>query len=402
MLPLVKKWNENHAVGLYGGKAVVYDGREIVRLSEFKKLCNDYVMVGKEDEKKKRVKEVDIWLDNHDRNEFDQIVFDPGRSPGYHDRTVNTYQGLAVEPRKGTVDPFLVHLEQNVCQDNKDWLDYLVQWMSHVVQKPQCKTGVAIVLQGDEGVGKSIVAEYFGRIFGRYYKRIDSGNRITGRFNSQFKECLLCNADEAVCVYERKSLGILKSLITDKEFTYEHKGYDPVEGLNFTNFFIISNDERIVAPSDSDRRYFVLKVKNNWKGRGDVWNKIISTMNGDGPAALLHYLQQVRLTRDLRKIPKTIWHREQEIMAEDTVKATWRQYIDEHEEDEWPQDLYKDIIYAYHQAYCKEIGQSRPRPRNAFFRTLRTLLPPCKEARKLLGKRCFELPPKEKCLEMLK
>jgi hypothetical protein len=406
---IIDYWNKNHAVGFYGGKAVIYDGKEIRRLTEFKKLCNDYVMIGLENEKKKRVREIDLWLDSHDRNEFDQIVFDPGSKPGFDDRTVNTYRGLAIKPSKGRVDPFLAHLKQNVCHDNEDWLDYLIQWMAHVVQRPQDKTGVAVVLQGDEGVGKSIVAEYFGRIFGQYYKRIDSGNRITGHFNSQFKECLLCNADEAVCVYERKTLGVLKSLITDKEFTYEHKGYDPVIGENFTNFFIISNDERIVAPSDSDRRYFVLKVKNNWKGKGTVWNKMVSMMNSTGPGALLYYLQQVHITRDLRKIPKTVWHKEQEVMAENIVKATWRQYIDEHEEDDnpdnshrWPQDLYKDTIYAYHQAYCKEIGQSRPRPRNAFFRTLCELLPPCHETQKLLRKRCYELPSREKCLEMFK
>jgi hypothetical protein len=365
-------------------------------------------MVGKENEKKKEMKEVDIWLRSHDRNEFDQIVFDPGLQPGYYNRVVNTYRGFAVKPTAGRLDPFLLHLKQNVCHDNDDWLDYFIQWMAHIVHYPEEKTSVAICLQGEEGVGKSIIAEYFGRIFGPYYKRIDSGSRITGHFNSQFRECLLCNADEAVCVYERKSLGVLKSLIADKEFTYERKGYDPVIGLNYTNFFIISNDERIVNVSDSDRRYFILKVKPTWKGKGDIWDKVVNMMNGNGPAALLHYLQQVKLTRDLRKIPKTTWHKEQEIMAEDIVKGTWRQYIDEHEEDidpnnlsRWPQDLYSNTIYAYHQDYCKEIGQSRPRARNAFFRELVKLLPKCKRTQGLQRKYRYELPSRSKCKDFL-
>lgn len=408
MVEITDKWNLNHAVGLYGGKAVIYDSKKITRLSEFKKLCNRYVMVGKEDEKKKEMKEVDIWLRSHDRNEFDQIVFDPGLQPGYNNRVVNTYRGFAVKPTEGRLDPFLLHLKQNVCHENDDWYEYLIQWMAHIVHYPEDKTGVAIVLQGSEGVGKSIIAEYFGRIFGPYYKRIDSGSRITGHFNSQFEECLLCNADEAVCVYERKSLGVLKSLIADKEFTYERKGYDPVIGLNYTNFFIISNDERIVAPSSSDRRYFVLEVEPAWKGKCDIWDKVVNMMNGNGPAALLHYLQQVKLTRDLRKIPKTTWHKEQEIMAEDIVKGTWRQYIDEHEMDSnsdnprrWPKDLYKNTIYAYHQVYCQEIGQSRPRARSTFFRGFVKLLPPCHESRKLQGKRCYELPSRSKCKDFL-
>lgn len=405
---ITNRWNQDHAVGLYGGKAVVYDGKKITRLSEFKKLCNRYVMVGKEDEKKKRIKEVDIWLDSHDRNEFDRIVFNPALPPGYGNHTVNTYRGFAVKPHSGKTDPFLLHLKQNVCHDNDDWYEYLIQWMAHIVRYPENKTGVAIVLSGEEGVGKSIIAEYFGRIFGPYYKRIDSGSRITGHFNSQFEECLLCNADEAVCVYERKSLGALKSLVADKEFTYERKGYDPMIGLNYTNFFIISNDNRIVAPSVSDRRYFVLEVKPTWKGKNNIWNKVINMMNSTGPGALLDYLLKVKLTRNLRKFPKTTWHKEQEIMAEDIVKGTWRQYIDEHEDDEnqdnprrWPKDLYKDTIYAYHQAYCKEIGQSRPRARNIFFRELLKVIPSCHESRKLQGKRCYELPPRSKCKDYL-
>lgn len=131
-------------------------------------------------------------------------------------------------------------------------------------------------------------------------------------------------------------------------------------------------------------------------------------MNSTGPGALLDYLLKVKLTRDLRKIPKTTWHKEQEIMAEDIVKATWRQFIDEHEEDDnpdnsyrWPQDLYKDTIYTYHQAYCKEIGQSRPRPRNAFFREFKKLLPSCREPEGLNRKKYYELPLRHECLELL-
>ena len=403
-----EKWNKNHAVGKYGGKAVIYNGEDIMRLTEFKKLCNRYIMVGGEDEKKKKIKEVDIWLDSHDRNEFDQIIFDPALPSGYNNRVVNTYDGFAVQPKAGRTDPFLMHLEQNVCHNNEDWYDYLIQWMAHIVQKPWIKTGVAIVFAGNEGIGKSIVPEYFGRIFGPYYKRIDSGSRITGHFNAQFRECLLCNADEAVCVYERKTLGILKSLITDKQFTYEKKGYDPEIGSNFTNFFIISNDDRIVAPSESDRRYFVLEVMPTWTGKWDIWDKVVDMMDSDGPAALLHYLQQVKLTRNLRKVPKTVYHKEQEILAEDIVKATWRQYIDEHEEDvdtdnlnRWPRDLYKDTIYFYHQTYCKEIGQSRPRNRAQFFRNLLKYLPLCHEGQGLQRKRKYELPTRQECVDFL-
>lgn len=71
------------------------------------------------------------------------------------DDVFNLYEGLALEPIEGDCTVYLNHLLQVVCAGNEEAYQYLIQWMAHIIQKPDEKPSVAIVMKSVPGTGKA-------------------------------------------------------------------------------------------------------------------------------------------------------------------------------------------------------------------------------------------------------
>src|SRR5690606_37951482 len=93
----------------------------------------------------------DAWIKwKHRRQYLNGLVFQPdGKSPK---GTYNLWPGWAVEP-----DPdsscrlFLDHLYNVICKGEKEYYEWLLCLLSHMVQRPGEKPRSAIVLRGDKG-----------------------------------------------------------------------------------------------------------------------------------------------------------------------------------------------------------------------------------------------------------
>ena len=83
-----------------------------------------------------------------------------------------------------------------------------------MVQKPDEKPGVALVLRGDEGAGKGFLANMLGRLCPHHYVVISQSAHLTGRFNSHHQQCLLMFVDEGFWAGDKQGEGALKHLVT--------------------------------------------------------------------------------------------------------------------------------------------------------------------------------------------
>ncbi len=75
----------------------------------------------------------------------------PDKCPG---DVFNMFEGLALEPVEGDCSPYLDHLLHVICAGNVEAFHYLIQWMAHIIQKPDEKPAVAIVMKSVPGTGK--------------------------------------------------------------------------------------------------------------------------------------------------------------------------------------------------------------------------------------------------------
>jgi hypothetical protein len=150
----------------------------------------------------------------------------------------------------------------NVCNGNVECFKWVFGFFAHIVQRPRERIGVALVLRGKMGSGKTKVGEVFGSLFPRHYFLVDDPHYVTGNFNAHMASCLLLQADEAVWAGDKSAEGRIKGLITSPR-QIEAKGVDPITLPNYLRLVMTSNEEWVVPAGKDERRFAVLDVGAN-------------------------------------------------------------------------------------------------------------------------------------------
>ena len=68
---------------------------------------------------------------------------------------------------------------ENVCDGIEARFRYVIGWLAQMIQQPQTKPGIALVLRGEEGVGKTLVGEAIGALFPAHYVKISQPRHRT-------------------------------------------------------------------------------------------------------------------------------------------------------------------------------------------------------------------------------
>lgn len=252
--------------------------------------------------KLKWVDALDLLLKSDRRQTWKGIDCDPSNSLPSH--VLNTWEGIEIAPEPGDCSLLKAHILNSVCAGNADHAHYLTQWFAHMVQRPTEKPGVAPVVVGPKGSGKSTVADFVRRAIGRKHSvKIAQAKHLVSNFNAHLAGMLFCQAEEVTFGADRKGEGPLKDVITAKTALTEKKGLDAYQETNFTRFFLVSNDGHVVPASDGERRWFVLYTHDLFAGRPmndperiAYFNALNDEADAGGIAAFLDYLMTYDLT----------------------------------------------------------------------------------------------------------
>lgn len=287
------------AVGNVNGKtAVVYRNAEgefeYQSPTEFKAFrTNKKVLVKyqtKDGEEKTKAMALGEWWWNHpERPSYESMKFAPGVE--LDNTTLNTWEGFTHQPTENDWSLFYEHL-RFVCDNNHDYLHYLLDWMATAVQFPNEAAKVAVVLRGVKGCGKTTVFEIFGQLFGSHFQVANGAEDIVGRFNDNLRTCIVLMADEAFHAGDKRHEGRLKNLITGKQLRYEAKHANAKQGRNCLHIGISSNEDWVVPAHGKERRYFMLNVRDTFVDNLAYFNAIREQMENGGYAGLLKHLME--------------------------------------------------------------------------------------------------------------
>ncbi len=307
---IVTLFNQNHFVTTEGAQTFVFKETfdpELERATlykitfvAFKGLHNQVTSIAG---KPRNIAE--LWLNSPVRRTYTNgMVFIPGgQCP---DQTYNLWRGFGVNPAPGPIEPILSYLEALVCKNDNVNYQYLLNWLAYGVQNPECQGEVAVVLRGLKGVGKSTLGRLMLMIYGRHGMQITNSKHLVGNFNGHLRTTAFLFADEAFFAGDRVGENVLKGLVTEPHVVIEKKGIDPLVARNRLKILMCSNNEWVVPASADERRFFILDVSDDQKGKVKYWRKLNSAIKNGGAAAFLYYLQQRDLLRfDVSVVPNT-------------------------------------------------------------------------------------------------
>lgn len=247
-----------------------------------------------------------FWLKHQDRRQYPNgIAFDPTTKEHTQGR-YNIWKGFSLEPKNGTCQLFKNHILEVICSGNKEYYHYVFSWMAHLVQKPH-ELLPGLVLMGEQGTGKNTFVDQLGIILGSHYLPLDNIDQFLGNFNFHLKNAVLIHGNEAVWGGNKKELGKLKAMVTEKFCVIEGKGKDQIAMRNFKHLILSSNEDWPVHLDRDDRRFFVLKISNKYKQDRTYFKELHKELKNGGLQALLYELMNEDISEfDPHNVPQSL------------------------------------------------------------------------------------------------
>ncbi|ELE7142382.1 hypothetical protein RB981_003168 [Vibrio cholerae] len=250
----------------------------------------------------------DLWVKDAKRNTYLGVVFDPTNKAD--SRFLNMWRGFDVEAVAGDdkLDRIMWHLLHVICNGNQDHFYYLLAWMAQIIQKPERKSGVCVVLKSDaRGTGKSTVSVLMEKLLGQYAMRIQDSKHLLGAFNSHLANKLFVTIEEAFWSGSPKDAGKFRTLITDSTMTIEAKGKDAIEVDSYHRFLMCTNNEWAVPAHQQERRFFVLEVSDCKQQNKEYFRELYTDIEEpETIGQLFNFLQHYDISPfNLHKAPMT-------------------------------------------------------------------------------------------------
>jgi Family of unknown function (DUF5906) len=414
--------NRTYALAIWGGKAVVVNEQphgpvnDRVRVMSFESMnswfANRYTETRGADGKKRSITWARAWHQHRDRRQYNGVEFFPNpdgvpSTPKY----LNLWRGFTVPASEaGSCEKFKDHLRVNVCQEDEHLFRYLFGWMAHLVQRPRDRAGIALVLRGRKGTGKTKVGEVLGALFAPHYFLVDDPRYLTGQFNTHMAGCLLLQADEALWAGDKAAEGRLKGLITSRIQMIEAKGVDPVRMENRVHVIMTSNEDWVVPASGDERRFCVLDVGSHCERNNDYFAEIDDELERGGHARLLHELLSFDLNEfNIWDVPQTKALLDQKIASLSPIDEFWHSKLHDgaliHGDESWRTVIARDELYAEYLREVKSRNMGRARGSADFGKRMKKLAPAIRDTRPAIESepgvlkrtRCYEIPSLEEC-----
>lgn len=338
--PLIKKMNGLFAFTFIGGKsAIIYedpDGESKFLTPRAAEEFSANLPAFEFLDAKGNVKQKPLfkaWMESKNRRQYRGVEFAPQGAPkGYYNlwrgfKYANSEMGIAEATERCKL--FRNHVNEVICDGNKDHQRYMWAWLAHMVQKPEDKPGVAVVLRGEEGTGKGSFVSPFMSMLGKHGLSVANRQHYFSNFNGATEGKVLIYLDEAIWAGSKQDESILKSQITERTQVIERKGFESYSVHSCSRFIMSSNEDWVIPAGKDARRFFVLDVSSKHKQDTQGYFKDLNEeFENGGDEALYVYLKHYDFSGvNIREAPQTKALMEQKLLSMNSVQQWWYDVI---------------------------------------------------------------------------
>ena len=199
------------------------------------------------------------------------------------------------------------HWLETMCNNNKEFFEYLMNWLAWMIRYGHKKPRVAIVMHGKEGIGKGLMwceLIWKGIIGESYGHVITDMSRFTEKFNLTRLNKSLHIFNECTSVKSGKvSWDKMKAIVTDRDIVAEPKGKEAFNAIDCAGCVFTGNHKHLVNLSNDDRRYACIEMSHARKGQVKYFQKLADLV--ENPVIQRTFFTYL-LKRDLSKFNMSI------------------------------------------------------------------------------------------------
>lgn len=234
------------------------------------------------------------WVRDENIRTYDQVLFAPGQD--LPPNIMNLFRGFPLQPVEGDFSPIRRVMEQ-MCDFNEQMIWYVERWVAWIIQKPMTKTGVILVFQGKQGVGKDTYWEIIGELIGEHFMNtLNPEHNVFTRFNDNLENVLLVKFEESQYLTNKNNESTLKGLATGNTFMLETKGLKSKKATNYVNVVMTTNNDTPVSIEDTDRRFVLCRASPLLANKTEFWLPLVQSITPDVKRAYFHHLLNLDLS----------------------------------------------------------------------------------------------------------
>lgn len=309
---------------------------------------------------------------------IDEIGFDPSGNDAYV--KLNTWRGWPIKPKQGQCGEIL-DLVYYLCgndQHGNESAEWLLKWMAFPLQNPGAKMQSAIIMHGPQGTGKSTLFKTLARIYGYRgnpyinYSIVLDQKALQSNFNPDWDDKLFVLAEEVVNSSEKWQLkNELKELVTGDTMRIEGKFLNAVHKKNRINMAFLSNEHQPLPLDIGDRRHHVIYTPQ--KRERKFYQDLAQELKNGGVEAFYHFLLNLDLTGFDEDSEPPMTEAKERLIAVSSPSEI--RFITDWVLGDTGLPICPCLASDFYTAYlrwCRQNGETRPRPSNTFFGALST------------------------------
>ena len=263
----------------------------------------------------------EIFKRSAHRREYNNVVFEPYLQENINTKkNYNLFDGFkqVYEPEfvvdYSKIEIIMHHFKHVWCKNNIVLYEFLMGWYSDMIQKPGILPGIAVVVKGEQGSGKGLLANFIGNIvIGRkYYSSVNEIQQLLGKHNGKIMNKILILCDEVANFGGAiANNNKLKGLITEPYQSIELKFQEPMDIKSCSRYLFLTNNEWPVKVETKCRRYACLETDSKYIGNGEYFKNLANTFTDENAKHLFHWFAQRDNSKwDKFDIPMTKFRKE--------------------------------------------------------------------------------------------
>jgi hypothetical protein len=193
----------------------------------------------------------------------ENITYKPGRERFIKSQLkdyplFNIYENDAVTPDPGQPYEWFINHVEYLIKDEKE-REHFFDWLAYAYQNIDKRINHAILIIGNQGIGKGVLNNVFEQLFGVSNISRPKNSNLADKYTKWAKHTKLCIINELKQGDKYAFYDMVKDYITDPVIEIREMHKDGYEIENYMNFIAYSNHDNPIKLEKDDRRFYVIK-----------------------------------------------------------------------------------------------------------------------------------------------